>query len=197
MPPAREIPPGECAIRHIKSRILMLASVLFLGLWNAFALHADEVPAAGDRLQPLRFLVGSCWRGTFADGKNVDTHCFSRMYGEAFIRDVHLVRGDNPDYRGEAIYQWDPAGEQIKYRYWNSLGGVSDGVLTTEGGRIIAPGERHVENDGGVIEIRSVMQQSGDDTYSSIAEQKTETGWVQMWKVEFSRLPDDTDSSLP
>jgi hypothetical protein len=49
--------------------------------------------------QPLAFLVGHCWQGTFPDGKATDGHCFSWIYGSKFVRDEHVVHsGDgHPD----------------------------------------------------------------------------------------------------
>lgn len=58
--------------------------------------RGNDVAAAGDRLQPLRFLAGWRWQGTFPDSENV--------YDRAFIRDRHLVRSARPDYRGEIQY---------------------------------------------------------------------------------------------
>ena len=44
----------------------------------AVATTADRAPSP---YQPLAFLVGHCWRGTFPGGKVTDEHCFSWVYG--------------------------------------------------------------------------------------------------------------------
>jgi hypothetical protein len=42
---------------------------------------ADKVEVPMSAYQPLAFLVGHCWRGTFPDGRATDEHCFSWIYG--------------------------------------------------------------------------------------------------------------------
>ena len=44
-------------------------------------------------------------------------------------RDRHVVVGNDPVYRGETIYAWHGGRKRIEYRYWNSLGGQSDGYV--------------------------------------------------------------------
>ena len=55
------------------------------------ALPAAAQPASP--YQPLSFLVGYCWKGTFADGKVTDEHCFTWVYGGKFVRDQRVVHG--------------------------------------------------------------------------------------------------------
>ena len=43
-------------------------------------------------LEPLRFLLGHCWRGEFRNG-SVDVHCFESVYGGQHVRDRHEVTG--------------------------------------------------------------------------------------------------------
>lgn len=160
---------------------LCLAAISAPGRVAAEDGEAPQGVTAGDPLAPLRFLVGACWQGTFPDGRNVDTHCYEGFYGNAFIRDTHRVRGENPDYRGLAIYHYDPESKAIVYRYWNSLGGVSDG-------RILSPRERHVTEDGRVIELRTVIEQTAPDTYVSVSEQRNGEAWREIWRIGFSRL---------
>jgi len=51
-----------------------------------------------EALKPMRFLAGHCWKGTFADGKKTDEHCFEWLYGGKALRDTHTVRApDQPD----------------------------------------------------------------------------------------------------
>ena len=47
---------------------------------------ADKVEVPMSAYQPLAFLVGHCWRGTFPDGRATDEHCFSWIYGGRFVR---------------------------------------------------------------------------------------------------------------
>ena len=83
----------------------------------------DAAPAApstpaepATAYQPLAFLVGHCWKGTFPDGRSTDEHCFSWIYGGKFVRDEHVVhRTGQPDGFGESIYLWDAgAGQHVQ-----------------------------------------------------------------------------------
>jgi len=80
------------------------AAILLAGM--AMAAPAEAPPAP---YQPLAFLVGHCWKGTFPDGKATDEHCFSWIYGGKFVRDEHVVhRGEgHADGLGESIC-WVP-----------------------------------------------------------------------------------------
>ena len=75
--------------------------------------------------EPLAFLVGHCWKGTFPDGKVTDEHCFSWIYGGKFVRDEHVVHkgAGQPDGFGESIYVWDAPSGQLQYLYIESAGG--------------------------------------------------------------------------
>ena len=85
-------------------------------------------PAVRPGLEPLGFLVGHCWRGTFPDSGEQDTHCFDAVYGGQHVRDRHEVTGGARLYRGESVYSADGAGA-VSYTYWNSAGGVSRGSM--------------------------------------------------------------------
>ena len=84
--------------------------------------------------QPLAFLVGHCWKGTFTNSEVTDEHCFSWVYGDKFVRDQHVVHRANgkPDDRGESIYLWDTAAGQLQYLYIESGGGFSRGTVAAD-----------------------------------------------------------------
>src|ERR1041385_9205325 len=87
-------------------------------------LLASAEPAAV--YQPLSFLAGHCWKGTFPDGKQTDEHCFSWTYGGKFLRDEHTVRGaGHGDFKGESIYFWNAAAGKVEYLYIEDQGGFS------------------------------------------------------------------------
>jgi hypothetical protein len=55
--------------------------------------------------QPLAFLAGHCWKGSFPGGKQTDEHCFTWIYEGKFLRDRHTVHGEGqPDSLGESIF---------------------------------------------------------------------------------------------
>lgn len=151
-------------------------------------------PASGaSSLEPFDFLAGHCWRGEFDNGA-VDTHCFSWVYGDKHLRDVHVVRGEGPDYRGETIYSVDGKSGDVVFRYWNSQGGMSDGRIAFENGAILAPGERYVGNDGIPREFRSSLRRLDAERYEAITEELVDGEWREFTRVEFARAepaPDD------
>src|ERR1700754_2396321 len=95
------------------------------------------------QLQPLAFVAGSCWRGTFPDGRQTDTHCFTPIYGGAFIRDVHVVEGAPQLYSGETLYRWDAALGGIEYDYYASDGSHSRGAARPAANGLLFPEEAH------------------------------------------------------
>ena len=86
---------------------MILTMLALAAAQPASARPAPPAPATTEAAQPfagMKFLLGHCWQGTFADGK-VDTHCFEPVYGGKFIRDRHQVTGG---YGGETLYRWIP-----------------------------------------------------------------------------------------
>ena len=148
------------------------------------ALQAGPLPA-NPHLSPMSFLVGSCWRGTFPDGRQTDTHCFTPMFGGAFLRDVHVVAGAPRPYSGETLYRWD--GTQIRFDYYASDGSHSSGVAlpTAEGLRF--PEETHRTQDGRETTIRSGWTRDGADAYVALTEVRENDGWRTLWRMRFTR----------
>ena len=133
----------------------------------AAALAADAPAALRPALEPLRFLVGHCWRGRFATGE-VDTHCFDRVYDGEHVRDRHeVVGGDGRVYRGETLYSAGGAGA-AQYTYWNSEGGVSRGTMRAEADRLVFGDESYRAPDGREIRISTYWRRVGDNAYEAV-----------------------------
>lgn len=113
-------------------------------------------------LAPLAFLVGHCWSATFADGKQVDRHCFEPAFGGQFVRDRHQVTGGKDIYRGETLYSWNAAIRRVDFNYWNSLGGVSRGTMTTSHSVLDFGDQNYVGSDGKSMTIRAQWRTAGD-----------------------------------
>jgi hypothetical protein len=144
-----------------------------------------------DELRPLQFLVGSCWTGTFPDGKATDTHCFEPVFEGQFLRDRHVVRGAKKAYAGESLYAWDPKQKKVTYMYWNSDGGISTGVAEPGSpGEITFP-EEHTSS-GGETTLKSVWTRRGDDAYDVWSAQKKDGQWREMWRMTLRRDPAGT-----
>ena len=165
----------------------VIGSMLF---FTSITLSAQQPgPAlAQPALQPLAFLVGSCWTGTQPKGA-IDTHCFSPVYGGNFIRDVHEVTGDPKPYGGETLYHWDAAQKQVRYTYYNLVGGTSTGTMRVEDGRLVFP-EVYESKDGKRTEMRNVWTQEGADTFVMKLDVKDGDSWKEQFRVVLKRRTD-------
>ena len=155
----------------------------------AAALQTPAPPAATltEPLRAFEFVVGSCWTGTFPDGKRTDTHCFEPMLDGRFLRDRHVVRGGETTYAGETIYGWDTAQKKIVYTYWASTGGISTGAGEPRNGEIVFS-ENHVSG-GKSLTIRTVLTRRDADRYDVVVSQLREGEWREMWTMTMRRDP--------
>lgn len=151
------------------------------------ALPAAAQPASP--YQPLSFLVGYCWKGTFADGKVTDEHCFTWVYGGKFVRDQHVVhRGEGkPDDLGESIYVWDQAAKQLQYLYIESAGGFSRGTVAADGDALVFP-PTHYAQDGEEQTYRSRWQRSGEAAYEVMTEFLVKGQWTPGFTLHMQRV---------
>ena len=141
--------------------------------------------------QPLAFLVGHCWKGTFPDSHTTDQHCFRWVYGGKFIRDEHVVhRGaDTPDDHGESIYLWDAASRRLEYLYIESGGGYSRGTVNAEGAALVFPPTEYTES-GTRQTYRSRWRLAGADAYDVETEFRVKGQWVPGFKLHMQRQAD-------
>ncbi len=155
------------------------------GVVAALSLSAGASEAQfGDHFAPLSWLTERCWIGTFPDGKTTDQHCYGWEYGDKFILDRHVVRGDGPDYRGQTIYAWDPDRARIVFWYWTNQGTFSSGEVLVEGEVVVFP-ETHVGDDG-ITELRSELSRQGDDAYRIVQRRrKPGADWEALWTITY------------
>ncbi|MCB1582140.1 MAG: hypothetical protein R3E90_05630 [Marinicella sp.] len=134
-------------------------------------------------------LVGHCWQATFPDGLKVDTHCFSDVYSGAFIKDQHVVCGEGQPYLGETWYVFGHNNNQVSYRYYNSMGGVSDGSVEYKDNQLLFPDETY-EKNGQQIVYRSNWALSEDQYQSQMwqMDAKVESGWKKIWEMTFKKI---------
>ena len=141
------------------------------GLILSLALAATPAPAAPllrAELEPLRFLVGHCWRGEMKGGAEHDTHCFEPVFEGQHVRDRHEVTGGAHVYRGETLYSWDGGAGRVAYVYWNSLGGVSTGAMVPVPGKLDFGGEIYKAPDGRQTLISTYWRLVDDRTYEAV-----------------------------
>lgn len=160
-----------------------MRGLLFLSLMPLVA-HAE--PVAG--LQPMAFLAGSCWKGTFPDGKVTDEHCFDWLYDGKFLRDRHVVRAPGqPDYVGESTYFWDPETRRIEYIYLENLGAISRGTAEPAPDGLIFPAARYVDGDKGMT-YRARWTRIDATTYEAHNEIQGKDGWATMFKLKLAKV---------
>jgi copper(I)-binding protein len=149
--------------------------------WSAAL--AEDRPA---RLAALAFVAGSCWRGTFPDGRQTDTHCFSPIYGN-FMQDSHVVEGSPTPYSGHTLYHYDVMGRSIIFHYRASDGSESAGVAVPTASGLSFPAETHRAPNGSETTIRSAWTRDGADAYFAVAEARRGAGWRELWRMRMVR----------
>jgi hypothetical protein len=159
----------------------------------AWALIACDARAASDAsasgYQPLAFLIGHCWKGTFPDSHVTDEHCFSWVYGGKFVRDRHVLRpgAGKSDALGESIYLWDATAKELQYLYIESAGGFSRGTVSADGDALIFPPTPYQENGESRI-YRSRWQRSGEHAYDVITEFQVKGVWTPGFTLHMQQV---------
>lgn len=164
-----------------RARVLLA----LLALPSAHACAADPPEA----LRPMAFLAGHCWKGTFADGRRTDQHCFAWAAGGRALRDVHTVRAPGrPDYIGDTTYFVDPAAHEVAYVYVENQGGVGRGTMRIEAGALVFPDGRYTDADS-TLAYRARWTPQGEDAYEAWTQARDGDGWKTMQRVLMRRQP--------
>lgn len=148
---------------------------------------STQPPTLRAELEPMRFLVGHCWRGPMNEGRLHDTHCFEPVFDGQHIRDRHEVTGGSKAYRGETIYSWDGGAGRVAYVYWNSLGGVSTGAMVPKPGMLDFGEDRYKGADGKTIVSATHWRIVDERTYEAVvtsAENPTGERLVRFTRVD-------------
>lgn len=153
--------------------------------WAAQAVAT--APTLAPELQPLAFLVGSCFRATFPNSTQTDTHCFTALPGGRQIRDAHVVAGAPAPYSGETIYRWDPVARVIRYDYYASDGGYSAGTAEPTATGLNFPEEAYVGGNGQRLSLRNTLTREADG-YSGRSEMNQGEEWREIWTMRFTRV---------
>jgi len=141
---------------------------------------------------PLAFLAGHCWQGELPGGKkDIDTHCFSWIYGDKFVRDVHTVRGEgHKDYVGESIYFWDSVAKKLQYLYVENAGGSSKGEVEASATALVFPPTAYQEG-GKTRTYRSRWMHADADAYDVVTEFSKGDEWAPGWTVHMRKVAEN------
>ncbi|MCM2269155.1 MAG: DUF1579 domain-containing protein [Thermoanaerobaculia bacterium] len=156
------------------------------------AVAGADPPA--DPLAPLAWLAGSCWTGTFADGKTQDLVCYEWMLGGKFLRSRHRVIGGEGPYAGETILARNPTTGRLEFTYFNSPGGIIRGEIEPTEEGLLFPSEI-VEMGGQPYELRSVWRREGEDRYVAVTERLEAGAWRPFMTISFVRSGPASDWS--
>jgi hypothetical protein len=138
--------------------------------------------------EPLAYLVGHCWVGQLPGKQDRDTHCFSYVYGNRFVRDVHVVSGaGHADHRGESIYFWDGTSRSLRYLYIESDGGSSFGSVEVNGDTLVFPAT-DIREDCLAATYRSQWKRRGADGYDVLTEFKRGEAWTTGWTMRMTQV---------
>jgi hypothetical protein len=165
-------------------RSVMLVVVMILTMATAHSSTA-QTSAASDKLQPLGYLAGSCWKGTFTGRAITDEHCFTWMYGQRFLRDHHVVRGDSVPYEGQTTYAWDAQQKRIVYWYIALPGFYSHGNVDAADGALVFRDNLVTATPR---QLRTTWRRSGPDAYTVLVEDVTDGKSKEMWSMVMRRF---------
>lgn len=143
-------------------------------------------------MQPFAFVAGSCWRGTFPDGRRTDTHCFSPIYSGSYMMDRHVVEGAPTPYSGETLFHRDVMARRVNFTYRASDGSVTHGHAVPIEGGLSFP-EEHRAADGTISPIRTVWVRDGNDAYNVTSEMQRDGVWRLMFRMRMERVRPASD----
>ena len=163
------------------TRAFVFSAVLNIAIAG---MASGQGSAPVSKLEPLAFLAGSCWKGTFA-GRNVtDEHCFKWVYDGRFLRDHHTVVGDSVPYEGETTYAWDAGQKQIVYWYIALPGFYSHGDVEPSDGALLFHDSLRTAQ---ARKLRTTWRRAGSDAYTVRVEDVSDGKSKELWSMEMRR----------
>jgi hypothetical protein len=136
----------------------------------------------------MSFLAEHCWKGTFADGKKTDEHCFKWIHDGHALRDTHVVHTWGAlDFDGDTTSYVDSTGQHVEFLYIESSGGVSRGSVESTPGALVFPDE-HYALQGETLVYRARWPRQGNGAYEAWSEAQTPNGWATMFRLVMHRI---------
>lgn len=165
-------------------------------LWMLAAPACGIASDAASPLQGMEFLAGACWQAETELGSR-EEHCYEWLPGHQHLRDRFTVSGKRDVVQGEVLYTREPGSDQIRYVYWDLLGGFRQGLVQSDSGALIFGGETYI-SEHGVEEQRQRWYPAGNRGMLQVTEVLRDGEWQklerQRWTI--SRQLDVPESSL-
>ena len=172
------------ALIAIITGIVARTSIAQTSIAAGSPLSATPIPHPPSPLQPLAFLAGSCWKGSFTGRSVTDEHCFKWIYDGRFLRDHHIVVGDSVPYEGESTYAWDAASKQIVFWYIALPGFYSHGTVAPTDSVLLFHDNLQTAD---ARQMRTTWRRSGPDAYIVRVEEITGGTSKVWWTMEMKR----------
>ena len=175
-------------MRPDRPAVLLLALALLPS--PAFAQARAGIPVVPmDRFQWLGELAGSCWRGTSAEGKEVDTRCFSVQWDRLLRGTTRtpVPRGDKVvTVEGDLVIAWNPRNGQYDVAQWNSEGRlvVAEATLYRGAFRFWTR-----EKDGSDPKERTIWRRYGKERFEVTLERREGDRWRTVKTTAYDRVP--------
>jgi hypothetical protein len=162
-------------------RWLPLLTIALAGLAHA----ADAVPGFGW----FADMAGSCWVGTFPDGKTEHRQCYTTQFGR-FLRGTAELRVRENDklqlvFEGDSLFTWDEGRRKIVYYIWGSDGSHRQLEAGFLGDELAFPVPDR--NDATKVAYRSVWRRTDTDTFEVRRERPSGDGWTTELTVIYRR----------
>ena len=173
-------------VLHFEREGVLTRSFRIVGDSRA-AWDAQIAAASHPLMDPFAFLAGACWRGTFPDGRQTDTHCFSPIYNGSYMQDHHVVDGAPTPYSGNTLYRRDTMSRQVSFTYHASDGSRTVGrAIPIENG--LSFPETHRAPDGTETQIRTTWLRDGADAFLVTSEMQRDGAWRTMLRMRMKRV---------
>lgn len=124
-------------------------------------------------------LVGSCWQGTFPDGKTQHTHCYTPQFDQ-FIRGSATLAGDHngimqDKFFGDSVFAWDEKNRRMTYYIWGSDGSHGRHEALYEGEDLSFP--VHARDDSSRLVSRSLWHRLDATSFEVRRQVPVADGW--------------------
>jgi hypothetical protein len=170
-------------MKHMLLRGAVFVGMISLAAGAPSSSNAQTSPAS-DKLQPMAFLAGSCWKGTFAGRAVTDEHCFRWIMNGHFLRDRHTVRGDSVPYEGESTYAWDTDAKRIVYLYIALPGFYSHGYVEPAENALVF--HDHLATPS-PRQLHITWTRTGADSYTVRVQDVTDATARELWSMVMTR----------